>query len=305
MDFKAPTTRIGLPFLVFFILGIVFRESSFAIFLVIGGLFGMGLVFAFRQPIHWYWYAENPPLIMPEMVQILEAKMPYFHHLSPTNKRHFLKRMSLFMMAKEMESLNEDEMLPADIRGLIAATAVQINFGKEAYLFPEFKKIIVHPSLFLSATINRVFHGSETFIDPEHKYHSCLIFAGDRLMHAFNDSKSGYNIVLHEMANVFMEKNNLHHIESALKHDKQILKQFATIRGFNYVQILEYTKNPNMSYFGLAMEHLFFNPLKFKKVLPDLFDALTKALNQNPLNIENPVTTPIDYELLIEKNKIY
>lgn len=305
MDFKAPTSRIGLPFLVLIILGIVFRESSIAAYLVIIGLFGGGLTFAFRQPIHWYWYAKSPPLIADEMIQILEVKMPYYRNLSVENKKIFLRRMSLFMMAKEIESLNEDEMLPADIRGLIAATAVQINFGHEPFLFPEFKKIIVHPSLFLSATLNRQFHGSETFIDSDYKRHSCLIFAGDRLMHAFNQPKSGYNIVLHELANVFMEKNNLHHIENALKYNKKILKQFAAIRGFNYVQILEFTKNPKMTYFGLAMEHLYFNPTKFKTTLPDLYNALTKALNQNPLNPGNPVITPVDYELLIEKNKIY
>lgn len=305
MDFKSPTSRIGLPFLVMIIMGIIFREASIAPYLVMIGLLGGGLTFAFRQPIHWYWYAKSPPPVAPEMVQILEIKMPYFRNLSAVNKKHFLRRMSLFMMAKEMESLNDDEMLPADIRGLIAATAVQINFGKEEFLFPEFKKIIVHPSLFLSAALNRQFHGSETFIDPEHKSHSCLIFAGDRLMHSFNDPKSGYNIVLHEVANVFMEKNNLHHIENALKYNKEILKQFAMIRGFNYIQILEYTKNPKMSYFGLAMEHLYFDPKKFQIILPELFDALTKALNQNPLNPENPVVTPIDYELLVEKNKIY
>jgi Mlc titration factor MtfA (ptsG expression regulator) len=305
MDFKSPTTRIGLPFLVLIILGIIFRESSVAIYLIILGLVGGGLLFAFRQPIHWHWYAQDPPPIAPEMIQIVASKIPFYRQLTPENKKHFLRRMSLFMMAKEIESLNEDEMLPADFRGLIAASAVQINFGKEEFLFPEFKKIIVHPGLFLSASLNRQFHGSETFIDPEYKGHSCLIFAGDRLMHAFREPKSGYNIVLHELANVFMEKNNLHHIEEKLKKDRDILKQFATIRGFNYIQILEYTKNPKMSYFGLAMEHFYYNPEKFRDVLPDLFEELMQALNQNPLNTSTPVIKPIDYQLLLEKNKIY
>ena len=305
MDFKSPTTRIGLPFLVFIILGIIFKDSSFSVYLIIIGLVGGSLLFAFRQPIHWHWYAQSPPLIESEMIQIVAAKVPFYRALSPENKKHFLRRMSLFMMAKEIESLNEDEKLPADIKGLIAASAVQINFGKEEFLFPEFKKIIVHPGLFLSASLNRQFHGSETFIDPEYKGHSCLIFAGDRLMHAFKDSKSGYNILLHELANVFMEKNNLHHIEEKLKKDKDILKLFASIRGFNYIQILEYTKNPKMSYFGLAIEHFYFNPEKFREVLPELFEELKQVLNQNPLNKSNPVIESIDYQLLLEKNKIY
>lgn len=305
MDFKSPTTRIGLPFLAFIILGIIFKDSAFSVYFIIFGIVGGSLLFAFRQPIHWYWYAQSPPPIEAEMIQVVVSKVPFFRQLSPENKKHFLRRMSLFMMAKEIESLNEDEKLPADIKGLIAASAVQINFGKEEFLFPEFKKIIVHPGLFLSATLNRQFHGSETFIDPEYKGHSCLIFAGDRLMHSFKDPKSGYNIVLHELANVFLEKNNLHHIEEKLKKDKDILKLFASIRGFNFIQILEYTKNPKMSYFGLALEHFYFNPEKFRDVLPELFEELKQVLNQNPLNQDNPVIESIDYQLLLEKNKIY
>lgn len=307
MDFKAPSTRLGFPFVILMIIAgfYDFGNMWITVSLMITGFIGVALVFVFRQPIHWYWYCQNPPPIAPEMIAILEHKMPYFRHLSNDNKRLFLKRMSLFMMAKEMESLNEDENLPADIRGLIAATAVQINLGKIEFLFPEFKKIIVHPSLFLSAEFNKQFHGSETFIDPDYKGDSCQVFAGDRLMHSFNDARTGYNIVLHEMANVFLNKQSLEYIENTLKTDREILKHFATIRGFNYNQIIEYTNNPPMSFFGLAVEHFFFNPTKFKEVLPDLYEALTKALNQNPINTNDPVIDKIDYDLLVEKNKIY
>lgn len=307
MDLKAPSTRLALPFIILMITAGFYDFDSMwvKVGLMITGLVGVALVFVFRQPIHWYWYCQVPPPIAPEMIAILEHKMPYFRNLSVDNKRYFLRRMSLFLMAKEMESLNEDEMLPADIRGLIAATAVQINFGQKRFLFPQFRKIIVHPSLFLSAEINKKFHASETFIDPEYKGHSCQIFAGDRLMHSFNDARTGYNIVLHEMANVFLDKKELHYIESTLKTDKEILTKFESIRGFNYNQILDYTHNPSMSFFGLAIEHLYYNPTKFKEVLPDLFNALIKALNQNPINMANPVIDAIDYELLLEKSDIY
>ena len=198
MDFKSPSVRLGLPFLVLIIVGLVIGKNYGVTMVVVGMLFG-SLILVFRQPIHWYWYSKKPPLIPIEMRTILEKKLPYYNRLSAENKRLFLHRMSLFIMAKETESLNEEqETLPADMRGLIAATAVQLSFGLEEYLFPDFKKIIVHPSLFLSASLNHQFHASETYLDPNHKRDSCLIFAADRMMHSFKDAKSGYNIVLHE-----------------------------------------------------------------------------------------------------------
>jgi Mlc titration factor MtfA (ptsG expression regulator) len=305
MDFKSPSTRLIIPFVMVIISGFFFKNNTISFTLFGVGLLGMSLVYVFRQPIHWYSFCQNPPPITPEMVMILERKALYYQQLSIENKRHFLKRMSLFLMAKEMTSINEDEAFPADFKALITATAVQMNFGHERFLFPEFQKILVHPSLFLSAVINKQFHGSETFIDPEYKGHSCQIFAGDRLLHAFNDAKSGYNVAIHEMANAFATNHDLIKIEENMKKNPNLLKHFALIRGFNYHQAIDYTRNPVLSHFGLAVEHFFYNPKAFEYVLPELFQLLCEALNQNPLNLENPVIEPINYKLLVEKKEVY
>jgi Mlc titration factor MtfA (ptsG expression regulator) len=305
MDFKSPSTRLIIPFVMVIISGFFFKNTSISFTLFGVGLLGISLVYIFRQPIHWYWFCQNPPPIASEMIMILERKFLYYQKLSVENKRYFLKRMSLFLMAKEMTSINEDEAFPADFKVLITATAVQMNFGQERFLFPAFQKILVHPSLFLSEVINKQFHGSETFIDPEYKGHSCQIFAGDRLLHAFKDSKSGYNIAVHEMANAFATNHDLDKIEKMMKENVDLLKHFAIIRGFNYHQAVDYTRNPVLSYFGLAVEHFFYNPKAFEYVLPNLFQLLCETLNQNPLNPENPVVEPIDYELLVEKKDVY
>jgi Mlc titration factor MtfA (ptsG expression regulator) len=287
------------------IAGFLFNDKTLAFIFLGSGFLGISLVYVFRQPIHWYWYCQNPPPVVPEMIAILERKIPYYQYLSLENKRLFLKRMSLFLMAKEMTSINEDEAFPADFKVLITASAVQMNFGQERFLFPEFQKILVHPSLFLSAAINKQFHSSETFIDPEYKRHSCQIFAGDRLLHAFSDIKAGYNVIIHEMANAFAANHDITKVEENMKANPNLLKHFAIIRGFNYRQAIDYTRNPVLSHFGLAVEHFFYNPKAFEYVLPDLFQLLCKAINQNPMNTENPVIEPIDYELLLERKEVY
>jgi|TARA_B110000285_G_C15037487_1_gene570107 Mlc titration factor MtfA (ptsG expression regulator) len=305
MNFKSPSTRLIIPLVILMIVGYMVNSIILSFVFFGGGFLGIALVYVFRQPIHWYWYCKNPPPIAPQMITILERKVPYYQNLSLDNKRHFLKRMSLFLMAKEMESINEDQDFPADFKGLLTASAVQVNFGQERFLFPEFHKVLVHPGLFLSAVINKQFHGSETFIDPDFKGHSCQIFAGDRLLHAFNEPKSGYNIAIHEMANAFASNHDISKVEGEMKSNPKLLEYFAIIRGFNYHQAIEYTKNPSLSHFGLAVEHFYYNPKAFEVVLPKLFELLCETLNQNPLNAESPVIESIDYELLLERKDIY
>jgi MtfA peptidase len=212
--------------------------------------------------------------------------------------------MSLFLMAKEFEAITEGGTVPADVKGLIAATGVQICFGKTRFLMPDFQKVIIHPSLFLSAEVKQ-FHGSETFIDPEYKRHSCLIFAADRLIHAFDSPKSGYNTTLHEFGNVFKFKFDLDDLVGNLEKDPLFDKKLQVIRGFTVQQALDYTKNPTLSTFGTLIEHFFFNPTAFKSLLPELYQQLCALLNQDPINASNPVIEPIDYDLLLEKKEIF
>lgn len=304
MDFKSPTVRLAFPFVLLIIIAVVFRNVPYIYIALIFGLFGLSFVLVFRQQIHWRWYSKNPPPLDPQMIAIIERKVPYYRNLSTDNKRFFLKRMSLFLMAKEFEAIAEDGTVPADVKGLIAAAAVQIGFGKEAFLFPDFKRVAIHPSTFRSVE-NRDFHGSETFIDPEYKAHSCVIFAGDRLMHAFDEPRAGYNIALHEMANAYKFKFDLHDVEIPLINNPMFYQNLAKIRGFTVEQAKEYTKNKTLSPFGLAIEHLFFNPEKFKALMPELYETFCNLLNQDPTNRENPVIFNVDYDLLIEKKMIY
>jgi len=304
MDFKSPSVRLSFPFILLIIIAIVFREMPYMFIALIIGLFGLVFVLMFRQQIHWHWYCKNPPPLDPQMIEILERKVPFFRNLSVDYKRFFLKRVSLFLMAKEFEAIKEGESVPADVKGLIAAAAVQMGFGKEKFLFPDFKRIVIHPSTFRSVE-NKDFHGSETFIDPEYKAHSCLIFAADRLVHPFDNPRAGYNIALHEMANAYKFKFDLHNAEIPLFNNPVFYQNLAKIRGFTVAQAEEYTRNKKLSPFGLAVEHLFYNPEKFKELMPELYETFCNLLNQNPINSENPVIFNVDYDLLVEQKEIY
>jgi Mlc titration factor MtfA (ptsG expression regulator) len=304
MDFKSPTVRFSIPFVLLIIIAVVFRDTPYIHFALIFGLLGLSLVMVFRQQIHWRWYSKTPPPLDPQMIDIIERKVPYYQNLSVDYKRFFLKRMSLFLMAKEFETISEGGTFPADVKGLIAAAAVQISFGKEEFLFPDFKQVAIHPSTFRSVE-NRDYHSSETFIDPDYKAHSCLVFAADRLIHAFDHPKAGYNIALHEMANAYKFKFDLHSAEIPLFNNPAFYQNLAIIRGFTVEQAKEYTKNKTLSPFGLAIEHLFYNPEKFKELMPELYETFCNLLNQDPVNREDPVIFNVDYDLLVEQRDIY
>jgi Mlc titration factor MtfA (ptsG expression regulator) len=303
MDFKSPSFRLGLPFGLLILIGFL-DFGKFSTYAMALGLLGLSLILVFRQPIHWHFYSRNPPIIEPKMVEILMQKVPFFARLSKENKLIFLKRLSLFLMAKEIEATKEEEHVPIDVKGLIAATGVQLTFGLEPFLFPSFKRIFIHPSAFLSAEIKQP-HGSETYLDPKQKNHSCLIFAADRLMFAFDDPKEGYNIAVHEWANALILEYFGEKMNDLIVPNEEFWAKMQLIRGAHYRQLLQFTANPTLSPFGVAVEHFFFQPQRFQIVLPELYEKLCQILNQNPLNTQNPILKSIDYEVLIERSKIF
>ncbi len=302
MNFNSPSGRLAIPFVLIAITGLMIggQGTMWSAILLGIGLSGVFIIFLFRAQIHWYYYSKNPPPVSEELMKILHHKMPYFRQLTKENKIQFMRRISIFSMCKDIESLSEDTV-PADIRGLIAAAAVQLTFGKDRYLLPNFKKIMVYPSLFRSVQ-NTNPHGSETFLDEEHKHHSCLVFAADRLMLGVTDPAQGYNIALHEMAMAYKIENNIKTDNIPYLNHPNIKTALAEIRGANYSVIKAFTQNKELDVFGLAIEHFFTRPANFQNVLPDLYQYLCELLNQNPLQGETPVLKDIDYSLLLERH---
>lgn len=302
MNLSSPSGRMAIPFVIIAIIGLMIGgEGSMLSAILLGiGMSGVFIVFLFRAQIHWYYYSKNPPPISEPLMKILTHKMVYFRELTPENKMHFMRRLSIFMMCKDIESLSEDTV-PTDIRGLVSAAAVQLTFGKDLYLLPNFKKIMIYPSAFRSVQ-DREYHGSETFLDPEHKHHSCLVFSADRLMLGVSNSTQGYNIALHEMANAYKIEHEIKNEDISYLNHPNIKHDLAAIRGANYEMLKAFTMNKELDLFGIAIEHFFTKPTPFKRILPDFYQYLCELLNQNPLNESEPVLTEVDYDQLLERD---
>lgn len=300
----SPSGRLAIPFVIISILGFMSGGEhvyGYTSVILMGiGLSGLAIILMFRPQIHWYWYSKYPPRIQDELLAILERRMVYYRQLSPANKVIFQKRLSIYLMAKEIESLGEDNV-PGDVKGLIAAAAIQVTFGKSLFLMPSFKKIIVYPSLFRSVE-NKDLHASETFVDPEYKGHSCLVFAADRMLLGVSEPTKGLNTAVYEMACVLKTEYDDGLEQCASFQDKRLLEKLAIVRQATFLKIQRLLGKKDIDTFALAIEHFFTFPARFQKVLPELYQDICSLLNQDPLNAQNPVKVAVNYDELLEKH---
>ncbi|MBC7451604.1 MAG: zinc-dependent peptidase [Cytophagales bacterium] len=92
------------------------------------------------QQIHLSKFFQYKKPLDVERVQLLKKYIPYYTTLSSENKKVFEKRMHHFLLNKTFTSDNSIE-ITEDMKVMIAATAMQILFGLEAYYLSNFKNI--------------------------------------------------------------------------------------------------------------------------------------------------------------------
>ena len=159
------------------------------------------LIFILSPQINWWWYSRNPPDLSPELKGLLERSCLFYRRLSTAEQRRFRGRVALFNMGTDWEPLAfPDDSLPPDVQAAIATQAVALTFGREAFLFDKFEKVIVFPRPFPTPE-HPYDHASEM-----HEADGCLLFSAEQVMLGFVKPTQWYNVALHEYAKAFVLK---------------------------------------------------------------------------------------------------
>jgi len=259
-----PARLISLPFLILtgvFAYLTLEKDESYSFYIIFFVIL-LSIIYTFSPQINWWWYSRNPPEIDEQMRNLLIKNHSFYNDLSVSDKKRFRNRMALYMMAVEFMPKGW-ERLPEDIKGVIAANAVQMTLKQVDFLLPKFEQIVVYTTPFPSPQFPKQLHASEVFEED-----GVLLFSAQQIMWAFLQPQQYYNLVLHEYIKVYqISYPNKKYPRLAEKDWEQL----SDISGFSKERIEGIIGLPNIELSAVSGTLYFTHPENFKRVAPDLF----------------------------------
>lgn len=227
--------------------------------------------------------------INPEERDYLERNFPYYIHLTKRKKKEFLFRFSKFIQSKDFIPVNM-LYVPDSVKYYISATATQIAFGLDSFVYPTFSRIYVHPKSI----------DNTGFIFPVEGLTSMggyVHFSMEAIERGRSIADDGENVVVHETAHMLqmedfggdMEENDFLDEQLFRIWLKMAIKKREIIQhGLNEL-LPEHAAYDLSEMFAVSLENFFERPEVFQQKLPKKYKALCLLLGQNPLNKNNPL----------------
>lgn len=225
------------------------------------------LIHIFSPQINWWWYQTRPLPVDPMVKTLLGKHLPFYTNLSKEEKDRFDHRVELFQMANEFMPQGMEEV-PKDMKGLIAANAVWLTFGREDFTFPKFENIIVYPHKFPSPQFPETFHTSEIY-EPD----GVIIISLEQFVPSFLNMKQFYPIALHEYAKIFVISNPSENYPHFKDDFWNILPQ---ISGLSQDKIETFMGLRGIEPLPVAIVHFFTYPEEFKQFFPNEANSFQK-----------------------------
>ncbi len=283
---------LSIPFIIgagVFIFLTIYQDELWAPYIV-PCILALIVLYFLEPQIDWWWYQKFPPELDERLRELMVKNHPYYQNLSLAEKQRFRSRMALYMEAQGFIPKGP-EKLPEDVKGFIAANAVQITFGKTDFLFHPFERIVVYFQPFPSPQIQEHWHTSELYEED-----GVFLFSAQEMIMGTTRHGDFYNIGLHEYGNAFTKLYNKHDFPAESELDWKILE---TISSLSLDHIKKTIGLPEIPIIPVSIHHFFVFPEKFKEKLPALYEKYTLIFNQDPINR----TTPVLDRSIIENKK--
>ncbi len=215
-----------------------------------------------------------------ELILILKKRLPYFSCLSPFEKGKFIQRLKKFIASKTFKIHDDSGFKEMPV--LISATAIQLSFGLEKYLLPDFPYINIFPQEFIGV------HPSIRFLEGNVSGNSINI-SWKHFLNGFEFPENGQNVGLHEMAHAYYFQN----FETGNNINSDFVATFSkfNVDGNNVFEqeqkpgndlYTEYAMKNFQEFWAETIEIFFEKPCELKVIYPNLYSALTDLLNQDP-----------------------
>lgn len=210
---------------------------------------------------------------------IIGSVFSYFNDLSIPAKWKFVKRTHQFRQHKKFHFIgledNEDTAI------LVSSSAVQVTFGLKNYQLSYFKDIYILADAYYMENNEELYIGH---VAPDGIYLSWKHF-----LYGYSYNNDNINVAVHEMAHALLY-NNFFAQYGIDPHFRLNYEKFSTSTGPILADVIAKRRSYLRSYafsnmhefWAVSVEAFFENPGGLRKNMPDLYEALSRVLNQDP-----------------------
>ena len=212
----------------------------------------------------------------------IEKYFRYYHLLNPIERKLFEKRVQKFINLKTFIPRGIPEVT-AEMKALIAASAIQLMNGFPKIYFAHFRRILVYPDNYYS-NISMRYHKGEVNMG------GLIILSWKNFVEGYIDHEDGRNLGLHEMAHALRLENAIRNEEYGFLDD-DVLKKWTDLcyREIHKMEDGEsdffrsYAATNSQEFFAVAVENFFERSKEFHGWNPEMYNTLAQMLNQDPL----------------------
>jgi hypothetical protein len=279
----------GITALIALYLTIKADGEGVSIIILVAATIIFAVIYVMNPQINYWWWERSPPPLAPQAERILADYCAFYRPLSAELKQRFRNRVALYVLGNNFmrpvhpSAMDADEMrvqVPEDLKIAVAASAVQVSFGKPKFLTTKFEHIVLYPHPFPSPQFEQM-HTCEIFA-PD----GVVMFDANTLMAGFNQPRQIFSIGLYEMARIFkMETPSV----STPIFDKNTFETLKKISGIGREQITAVVGLIDLDDFAVAAYYFFTFSKEFQTALPDLYQLFANIFHQNPSDAEHPV----------------
>ena len=211
---------------------------------------------------------------------VIGSLFTYFNDLSHEKKLRFVKRVHHFKEHKKFHFIGLENNDDAAI--LISSSAVQVTFGLKNYLLMHFRDIYILADAYHMDNDEELYIGH---VAPEGIYLSWKHF-----LYGYSNKKDNINVAVHEMAHALLY-NNFFAQYGIDAHFRLNYEKFSNSTGPILADVITNRRSYLRSYafsnlhefWAVSVEAFFENPKGLQDNMPELYVALCRVLNQDPL----------------------
>lgn len=228
------------------------------------------------------YYGDELNFAEEEIIAVLIKHLPYYSELNEPDQNKFIKRLTEFIEDKTFKI--HDHSGFREMPMLISASAIQLSFGLDKYLLPNFRFINIYPEEFVEVV------PAIRFLEGNVSGHSINI-SWKYFLRGFQLPGDGENVGLHEMAHAYYyqsfgpcdEKDNefVHTFNNFDNCGNDVFKNLsANVNGI----YTDYAKRNFQEFWAESVEIFFEKPLEMKNTYPMLYQSVREVLKQDPAN---------------------
>jgi Mlc titration factor MtfA (ptsG expression regulator) len=249
----------------------------------------LAAIYVMNPQINYWWWERSPPPLDPQAERILADYCAFYRPLSAELKQRFRNRVALYVLGNDFmrpvhpSAMDADEMrvqVPEDLKIAVAASAVQVSFGKPKFATTKFEHIVLYPHPFPSPQFEAM-HTCEIYPAD-----GVVMFDANTLMAGINQPRQIFSIGIYEMARIFkMEDPSV----SVPILDEKTFETLKKVTGIGREQVEAVVGLTDLDAFAVGAYYFFTFSKEFQTALPDLYQLFINVFQQNPSNAEHPV----------------